>query len=63
MFCFVGNIIPSTNDTSSPFNAKTEGIHEGKFEQNWIVDYYRAPFDKIFDSLDKHNGKVVRIGK
>lgn len=38
------------------------GIDEGKFEQGWIVDYYRAPFDAIFDGLDKNNGKVVRTG-
>jgi len=59
-----GNIISSKNDTSkTPFNAKTEGIDEGKFEQGWIVDYYREPYDKIFNSLDKKNGKVVRTGK
>lgn len=46
----------------SPFNTQTMGIDEGKFEQGWIVDYYRAPFDVIFDSLNKNNGKVVRTG-
>lgn len=60
--CFTGNIIPCKNDASSPFNTTTEGIDEGKFEEGWIVDYYREPFDKIFDSLDKYNGKVIRTG-
>lgn len=61
--CFVtGNIILNTVDNLSPFSTKTDGIHEGKFEQGWIVDYYREPFDKIFDSLEKNNGKIVRIG-
>lgn len=61
--CLSGNIITNTKDSSSPFNVNSECIDEGKFEQGWIVDYYREPFDKIFDSLDKNNGKVVRIGK
>ncbi|XP_001945062.1 EH domain-containing protein 3 [Acyrthosiphon pisum] len=54
------NIIPSKNDISTPFNATTEGIDEGKFDQRWIVDYYREPFDKIFNNLVKNDGKVVR---
>lgn len=61
--CFTGNIILSKNDTSSPFSSTTKGIDEGQFEQGWIVDYYRAPFDNIFESLEKNNGKVVRTGK
>ncbi|VVC40736.1 EH domain-containing protein, N-terminal,EH domain,Dynamin-type guanine nucleotide-binding (G) [Cinara cedri] len=54
------NIILNKVDNSSPFNVKTDGIHEGKFEQGWIVDYYRGPFDEIFNSLEKNNGKVIR---
>lgn len=61
--CFTGNIISSKNNTSSPFHSKTEGIDEGKFEQGWVVDNYRAAYDKIFESLEKKNGKVVRTGK
>jgi len=60
--CFSGNVIPCKNDTSNPFNATTEGIDEGKFEQGWVVDYYREPYDKIFNSLHKNNGKIVRTG-
>lgn len=60
--CFTGNIILSKNDNSSPFNAATGGINEGKFEQGWVVDYYRTPYDKIFASLDKNDGKVIRTG-
>jgi len=58
-----GNIIPSKNDVSTPFNANTEGIDEGKFDQRWIVDYYREPFDNIFNNLETNDGKVVRMGK
>lgn len=56
-------MVTNKKDSSSPFNANTDYIDEGKFEEGWIVDYYRDPFDKIFDSLDKKNGKVVRLGK
>lgn len=61
--CTIGNTIANRNDTSSPFNVETKGIDEGKFEEGWIVDYYRKPYDNIFDSLQKSNGKVVRSGK
>lgn len=54
------NIIPSKNDISTPFNATTGGIDEGKFDQRWIVDYYRKPFDNIFNNLETIDGKVVR---
>lgn len=61
--CPLGSIISSKNDTSCPFNAETKGIDEGKFEEGWIVDYYREPYDKIFNNLQKNNGKVIRTGK
>jgi hypothetical protein len=61
--CLIGNTIANKNDTSCPFNAKMKSIDEGKFEEGWIVDYYRKPYDKIFDSLQKINGKVLRSGK
>ncbi|KAL5232903.1 hypothetical protein ACI65C_000313 [Semiaphis heraclei] len=51
------NIIPNI---STPFNSKAEGIDEGKFDQRWIVEYYREPFDNIFNNLETNDGKVVR---
>uniref|UniRef100_A0A2S2P5X6 EH domain-containing protein 3 n=1 Tax=Schizaphis graminum TaxID=13262 RepID=A0A2S2P5X6_SCHGA len=54
------NVIPCKNDVSTPFNGKTEGIDEGKFDQRWIVEYYREPFDNIFNNLAKNDGKVIR---
>lgn len=58
-----GNVIPCQNDVSTPFYAKTKGIDEGKYDQRWIVEYYREPFDNIFNNLVKNDGKVVRTGK
>lgn len=57
-----GNEVLRGNDISCPFNAKSEIIDEGKFEQGWIIDNYREPYDKIFDSLNKNDGKVVHTG-
>ncbi|KAF0753342.1 EH domain-containing protein 3-like [Aphis craccivora] len=54
------NVIPCKNDVSTPFYAKTKGIDEGKYDQRWIVEYYREPFDNIFNNLVKNDGKVVR---